>query len=58
MLNDLIDAVYQVREGPDLGMVSIFAHHHETLKNLRKVCEAMTASSHKKKPGVGRGIPH
>jgi transposase len=53
ILNDLIDAVYLAREGPDRGMVSIFAHHHETLKNLRKVCEAMTASSHKKTRELG-----
>ena len=53
ILNDLIDAVYQAREGPDRGMVSIFAHHQETLKNLRKVCEAMTASSHKKTRELG-----
>lgn len=53
ILNDLIDAVYLAREGPDRGMVSIVAHHHETLKNLRKVCEAMTASSHKKTRELG-----
>ena len=53
ILNSLIDAVYQAREGPDLGTVSISAHHQETLKNLRKVCEAMAASSHKKTRELG-----
>ena len=53
ILNGLIDAVYQAREGPDLGTVSISAHHQETLKNLRKVCEAMAASSHKKTRELG-----
>ena len=52
-LNALIDAVYKAREGPDRGMVSIVAHHQETLKNLRKVCEAMSASSHKKTRELG-----
>ena len=53
ILNGLIDAVYQAREGPDLGTVSISVHHQETLKNLRKVCEAMAASSHKKTRELG-----
>ena len=53
ILNGLIDAVYQAREGPDLGTVSISAHHQETLKNLRKVCEAMAVSSHKKTRELG-----
>ena len=53
IMNDLIDAVYQAREGPDRGTLSIFAHHQETLKNLRKVCEAMAASSHEKTRELG-----
>jgi transposase len=53
ILNGLIDAVYQAREGPDRGTVSISAHHQETLRNLRKVCEAMAASSHKKTRELG-----
>jgi transposase len=53
ILNGLIDAVYQAREGPDRGTVSILAHHQETLKNLKKVCEAMAASSHKKTRELG-----
>ncbi len=52
-LNGLIDGVYQAREGPDRGTVSILAHHQETLKNLKKVCEAMAASSHKKTRELG-----
>jgi transposase len=53
IMNDLIDAVYQAREGPYRGTVSIFAHHQETLENLTKVCEAMAASSHKKNRELG-----
>jgi IS1 family transposase len=53
ILNSLIDAVYQAREGPDRGTVSISAHHQEALKSLRKVCEAMAASSHKKTRELG-----
>lgn len=54
ILNDLTDAVYLAREGPDGGTVSISAHHQETLANLRKVCVAMSASSHKKTHGLGQ----
>lgn len=53
ILNGLIDAVYQAREGPDRGTVSILAQHQETLENLKKVCEAMAASSHKKTRELG-----
>ncbi len=48
ILNSLIDAVYQAPEDPDIGTVSILAHHQETLNNLKKVREAMAASYHKK----------
>ena len=54
ILNDLIDAVYLAREGLDGGTVSISAHHQGTLGNLRKVCEAMSASSHKKTHELGQ----
>jgi len=53
ILNDLIEAVYLAREGPDRGTVSISVHHQETLKNLRKVCDAMAVSSHKKTRELG-----
>lgn len=53
LLNTLIDAVYLAREGPDGGTVSISAHHQETLASLRKVCEAMSASSHQKTHELG-----
>ncbi len=53
-LNDLIDAIYQAREGPDEGTVSISVDHQETLENLRNVCEAMSASSHQKTRELGR----
>jgi transposase len=54
ILNDLIAAVYQAREGPDGGTVSILSHHQEVLENLRKVCVAMSDSSHKKTRELGR----
>ena len=53
ILDSLVDAVYQAREGPDEGKVSISAHHQEPLENLRKVCEEMSASSHKKTRELG-----
>ncbi|NOR80555.1 MAG: IS66 family transposase [Methyloprofundus sp.] len=54
ILNSLIDAVYQAREGPDKGKASISAHHQEQLNNLRKICEEMSTSSHKKTSELGR----
>ena len=53
IMNGLIDGIYQAREGPDRGTVSISAHHQGTLRNLRKVCEAMAASPHKKTRELG-----
>lgn len=53
ILNDLIKAIYLARGGPDGGTVSISAHHQETLANLRKLCEAMAASTHKKTRELG-----
>ncbi len=53
-LNGLIDAIYQAREGPDEGTVSILADHQQKLENLRNVCEEMPASSHQKTRGLGR----
>ena len=38
ILDSLIDAVYQAREGPDKGKVSISTHHQEQLETLSKVC--------------------
>jgi len=53
-LDRLIAAVYQAREGPDKGKVSIAAHHQGELERLRELCEAMSASSHKKTRELGR----
>ena len=53
-LDSLINAVYLAREGPDNGKTSISAHHQALLDNLRKVCEEMTTSSHKKTRELGR----
>jgi len=53
-LSCLIDAIYQAREGPDEGTVSISADHQQRLENLRNVCEEMAASSHQKTRELGR----
>ncbi len=53
-LNHLIGAIYQAREGPDQGTVSILAAHQKRLENLRNVCEKMSASSHQKTRELGR----
>jgi hypothetical protein len=54
ILDSLIDAVYQAREGPNKGEISISTHHQETLNILRKVCEEMSDSAHKKTRELGR----
>jgi hypothetical protein len=54
IMNDLIAAIYQAREGPDGGAVSILSHHQEALENLRKACVAMSDSPHKKTRELGR----
>ncbi len=53
-LNQLMAAVYQAREGPDKGKVSIAAQHQGELGRLRELCEVMSASSHKKSRELGR----
>jgi len=55
-LNELIKAVYQAREGPDEGKVSILETHQKQLKNLRQVCDLMSASPHKKTRELGREL--
>ncbi len=52
-LNCLIDAIYQAREGPDKGTVSIVVDHQQTLETLRNVCEEMAASTHQKTRELG-----
>lgn len=54
ILNGLIAAVYQAREGPDGGTASILSHHQEVLENLRKACVVMSDSPHKKTRELGR----
>ena len=54
ILDSLIDATYQAREGPNKGKVSISAQCQEQLENLRKICEEMSISSHKKTGELGR----
>ena len=55
-LSDLIEAVYQAREGPNNGTLSILAQHQERLENLRQVCEVMSSSSHQKTRALGREL--
>lgn len=52
-LNNLMDAIYAAREGPDKGKVSILDAHKETLKQLKALCEEMTKSTHKKTRELG-----
>ncbi|MEZ5479794.1 MAG: IS66 family transposase [Thiolinea sp.] len=52
-LDTLMRAVYQAREGPDNGRVSIAAGHQDTLNQIRLLCEAMKASAHKKTHELG-----
>lgn len=54
ILNSLMDAVYQAREGPDAGTASILACHQGTLADLGELCVAMAASSHKKTHELGQ----
>lgn len=54
ILDSLIDGVYQAREGPNKGEVSISAHYKEQLDNLRTICEKMSISSHIKTGELGR----
>jgi hypothetical protein len=54
ILNALIDAVYQAREGPDRGRVSISAPQQDRLTTLRTLCEAMAVSPHAKTRELGR----
>ena len=54
ILNELINAVYQARIGPDGGTVSIAGQHHESLTKLKKLCEAMAGSTHLKTRELGQ----
>jgi IS1 family transposase len=52
-LDDLMDAIYAAREGPDEGKVSILDAHKKTLKQLKALCEEMTEATHKKTRELG-----
>lgn len=54
LLEQLMNAIYQAREGPDEGHLSIKEHHKETLEQLRLLCTAMSDASHKKTRELGR----
>lgn len=53
ILKQLRDAIYQAREGPDKGEISILANHQNELERLRELCEAMKKSSHEKTRELG-----
>lgn len=53
LLDKLMEAVYQAREGPEAGKVSITARHQETVEKIRRLCEAMKKSTHKKTRELG-----
>jgi len=48
-----MDAIYQAREGPDKGTVSIAEAHSETVEKIRVLCAAMKQSTHKKTRELG-----
>lgn len=52
-LDTLMKAIYQAREGPDKGQVSIADDHQETLEQIRRLCEVMKASEHQKTHELG-----
>ena len=54
ILNHLMAAVYQAREGPNQGTLSLSAAHQATLESLRQVCESMADCSHPKTRALGR----
>lgn len=53
LLDTLMTAVYQAREGPDAGKMSITKQHQNTLEAIRRLCEVMKASGHKKTRELG-----
>jgi len=54
IMNSLMDAIYQAREGPGQGTVSILAEHQDELAHLREICQQMAVCSHKKTRALGR----
>lgn len=54
IIKNLMSAVYEAREGPDKGMMSISKSHQDELSRLRKLCLIMGESSHKKTRELGR----
>lgn len=54
ILEQLMAAIYQAREGPNAGCQSIKAQHTDTLEQLRQLCEVMSVASHKKTYELGR----
>ena len=54
LLDSLMDAIYQAREGPNAGWLSIKAQQTNTLEQLRLLCIAMSNAPHKKTYELGR----
>lgn len=53
LLDTLMMAVYQAREGPEAGKVSIAKQHQNTVEAIRRLCEVMKTSGHKKTRELG-----
>jgi hypothetical protein len=54
LLDQLMEAIYQAREGPNAGCESIMAQHTDTLEQLKQLCKEMSVASHKKTYELGR----
>lgn len=53
LIEQLMTAIYQAREGPDKGHVSIAKQQHETVQAIRHLCQVMKTSAHKKTRELG-----
>jgi hypothetical protein len=54
LIEQLMKAIYQAREGTDEGRQSIKPQHKETLEKIRLLCTAMSDAPHKKTRELGR----
>ncbi len=52
-LDTLMQGVYQAREGPDKGKLSITKDHQQTLDELKSLCQKMKRSRHEKTRALG-----
>ena len=54
LMEQMMEAIYQAREGPNEGQQSIKSQHKETLEQLRLLCTVMSDAPHKKTRELGR----